>query len=123
MKPIDWIYNLNQALNNETVKGMKFDEKTTKLTEQTNQMTTEYLGLLKASSHALQVNIYTIAIFLFLLIYIYFGRFRWIVLVKNIIEEALKEKKRQTEEITKVQIKREADIKFRIEVRNQRLMK
>ncbi|MFC3746573.1 hypothetical protein [Paenibacillus sp. GCM10012306] len=121
MKPIDWIYNLNQAVNTESLKGLKLDEITTKLTEQTNQMTTEYLGVIKAASQALQMNIFTIGIFLFVLIYIYFGRFRWIVLVKNVTEEALKEKKRQAEEITKIQIKREVSKKLRIEVRNQRL--
>ncbi|MNY65986.1 hypothetical protein D3C86_2033440 [compost metagenome] len=79
-------------------------------------MASEYFKVTKAAFNALQMNIYIIAIFLILIIYTYFGRFRWIVLVKNVIEEAMKEKKREKDEL-------ERKVKIRDELRKQRLIK
>ncbi|MEK5024535.1 hypothetical protein [Paenibacillus sp. FSL M7-1046] len=116
MKPMDWIYNANQELNKELNENLKPDERTENLIKQTNEMASEYLKVTKAAFNALQMNIYIIAIFLILIIYTYFGRFRWIVLVKNVIEEALKEKKRDKDEL-------ERKVKIRDELRKQRLIK
>ncbi|MEK3717411.1 hypothetical protein [Paenibacillus sp. FSL R7-0333] len=116
MKPMDWIYNANQELNKDLNKNMKPDERTGNLIKQTNEMAAEYFKVTKAAFNALQMNIYFIAIFLILIIYTYFGRFRWIVLVKNILEEALKEKKREKDED-------ERKGKNRNNLRMQRLMK
>lgn len=116
MKPMDWIYNANQELNKELNKNLKPDERTESLIKQTNEMASEYFKVTKAAFNALQMNIYIIAIFLILIIYTYFGRFRWIVLVKNVIEEALEEKRRDKDE-------KERKVKNRDELRKQRLLK
>lgn len=116
MKPMDWIYNANQELNKELNENLKPDERTENLIKQTNEMASEYFKVTKAAFNALQMNIYIIAIFLILIIYTYFGRFRWIVLVKNVIEQALKEKRREKDEL-------ECNGKIRDELRKQRLIK
>lgn len=123
MKPIDWVYNANKELNNEFNKDLAIDDKKANLKEQTNQLTTEYFKVMKGASRALYTNIYFIALVLILLIYIYFGRFRWIVLVKNVIEEALKEKKRENDEAEKSREEMELKINRRNDLRKQKLLK